>query len=61
MPEANILEFPAEGRTILHEGDPGWDALSLVPSHECIDECVAWERRNAENVLALRRRHFLSD
>lgn len=61
MPTAKILGFPTEGRIVLREGDPDFDALSLSPSQECIDEIEEMERQNRRNVAALLRRNFILD
>ena len=61
MTEAKVLEFPSEGRIVLREGDPDFDALSLSPSQECIDEIEEMERQNRRNVAALLRGIFILD
>lgn len=58
MTGARILEFPAQGRVVMHEGDPDWDALSINPSPECIEKIEEMNRRNATAFL---RRHFIFD
>ena len=61
MTGAKILEFPAQGRVVLREGDPDWDALSGSPTPECIAEIEEMEAQNRRNVAALLRRHFILD
>lgn len=61
MAEAKVLQFPTEGRVVLREGDPDFDALSLSPSQECIDEIEKMEAQNRRNVAALLRRNFILD
>jgi len=61
MASAKILGFPSEGRVVLREGDPDFDALSLSPSQECIDEIEEMERQNRKNVAAMLRRNFILD
>lgn len=59
MSKAKILEFPPDGRVILREGDPDWDAFSLSPSPACIAEIEEMEATNRRNVADLLRRHFI--
>ncbi len=61
MPKAKILEFPPDGRVVLREGDPDWDAFSLSPSPACIAEIEEMERQNRQNVADFMRRNIILD